>query len=435
MDPSSTLAPAELYEQLRQEYGAVAPVLLPGDIPAWLVLSHREAQGVLNRSSVYTCDPTVWTPLRDGTLPADSPLRPITQPQPLIAFTDGAEHARFRNAVTTSLASLHRHGIRRHVNRHADRLIDRFISAGRADLVRDFAEQLPILVIAHQFGIPPEQAPQLGIALRDLVRGNEGALDANAFVASAMRDLVAQKKKTPGRDFASALLAHEAGLDDHEVEEHLRHALVAANENTVNLLANALLVVLTDQRFRGNLSGGQMTLPDALHLVMWDNPPLALVPNRFATGPTTLGGQQIQRGDMVMVSIAAGNRDPQVRPAGVSMAGNRAHLAFGNGPHECPGADIGLSIAETGIDRLLTRLLEVQLTKYKEELPVEVSLISSRLLSLPVTFTPGKPVTSPADPAPATPPSARVEQPSPESREAAAPAPRSWWPLFFRRRR
>ncbi|GHE73948.1 hypothetical protein [Streptomyces vinaceus] len=69
-------------------------------------------------------------------------------------------------------------------------------------------------------------------------------------------------------------------------------------------------MILTDSRFRGNLSGGQMTLPDALEQVLWDHPPLAVVPTRWATCDIEVGGTQIAAGDMVMLGLAAGNVDP-----------------------------------------------------------------------------------------------------------------------------
>lgn len=99
-------------------------------------------------------------------------------------------------------------------------------------------------------------------------------------------------------------MQHEAGLTDDEVLEHLRVVLLAANETTVNLIADTLKMVLTDQRFRTHLSGGHMTLADALDQVLWDAAPMSLVAGRWATGDTELGGQQIKAGDMLLLGLA-----------------------------------------------------------------------------------------------------------------------------------
>jgi hypothetical protein len=68
------------------------------------------------------------------------------------------------------------------------------------------------------------------------------------------------------------------------------------------------------------------------------------------------------------------------------MHGNRSHLAFGGGPHECPGQDIGRVIAEVGVDALLTRLPDVQLACDEDELGWWASISNRHLVELPVKF-------------------------------------------------
>ena len=90
--------------------------------------------------------------------------------------------------------------------------------------------------------------------------------------------------------------------------------LIVAYETTVNLIANVLRMVLTDPRFRARLSGGHMTVPDAVEQTLWDEPPFTTVLGRWAIGDTELGGQQIKAGDMLLVGIAAGQHRSAVRP-------------------------------------------------------------------------------------------------------------------------
>ncbi|MFF8293266.1 cytochrome P450 [Streptomyces sp. NPDC016309] len=384
--PEAEARPYALYEQLRAEHGTVAPVLLYGDEPAWLVLGHRENLEVL-RSPRFSSDSRHWRAIKEGTLAPDSPLLPITAPQPLVALTDGAEHARLRQAVTESLARVNRPRMRRYITRYATRLIDDVITAGRADLVADFARKLPAQVVCQQLGIQESDALTVGAAVADMISGGESAMASNDLVVEIVRDLVERKRRQPGDDLASWLLVHQAGLTDEEVREHLRLVLVAALEPTANLIASALRMVLTDGRFRGHLSGGQMTLPDALEQVLWDHPPLAVVPTRWATGDTQLGGKRIMAGDMVMLGLAAGNVDPGIRPdPTIPMHGNRSHLAFGAGVHECPGQDLGRTIAEAGIDLLLERIPDLRLAVGNDQLQVVGTWMSRRLTSLPVTF-------------------------------------------------
>lgn len=209
-----------------------------------------------------------------------------------MALTDGTEHARLREAVTEGLAGVNRHRLRRYITRYAVRLIDGFVGEGKADLVADFALKLPAFVVAHQLGIPESAALSVGAAVSDMISGGEAALAGNQLVVETVHDLVESRKLQPGDDLASRLLAHPQGLTDEEVRQHLRLVLVGALEPTANLIANTLRMILTDSRFRGNLSGGQMTLPDALEQVLWDHPPLAVVPTRWATCDIEVGGTQ-----------------------------------------------------------------------------------------------------------------------------------------------
>jgi cytochrome P450 len=434
--PEADADPLALYERLRREHGAVAPVLLPGDRPAWLVLGHRENLEVARTPSLFSRDSRLWRDMQQGKVPPDHPLAPLTMWQPLCVFADGEEHARLRKAVTESLSRFEARGIRRYVTRFAHQLIDEFEPEGKADLVEQFADQLPLRVITQLFGMPEHYGPRLTDAAKDMIRGSETAVASNDYITDALQDLVDRKRAEPGHDVASKLLEHPAKLSNDEVREHLRVVLVSANEPTVNLIANTLRLVLTDQRFRATLAGGHMTLPDALEQVLWDEPPMTTNIGRWATGDAQLAGKTINSGDMLLLGLAAGNADPQIRPdKSTPMHGNRSHLAFSGGPHECPGQDLGRAIVDTGIDTLLTRIPDLRLAVPEEKLSWETALMSRRLVALPVEFAarrrdggPGPGAGSPSVELPPlrTPEPASAPMP-PEAPPAEHP---SWWTSF-----
>ncbi|MFG1810102.1 cytochrome P450 [Streptomyces sp. NPDC049040] len=396
--PEADADPKGLYEKLRAEHGPVAPVLVHGDLPAWLVLGYRENLEVARTPSRFARDPRTWRDMAQGKVPADHPLGPMVTWWPVVNFTDGPVHERLRGAVIDSLQGFDRRGIRRYVTRFTHHLVDGFSTAGHADLTADFAAQLPTLVMTQLIGAPEEAGPRLVRAAQDMVNGTETALESDQYVTSVLQQLVEARTANPGRDITTWLLEHEAGLGPEEVLAHVRVILIAAVQTTANLIANTLEMVLTDRRFRANLSGGHMTLPDALEQVLWDQPPINTVLGRWATGDTVLGGQQIKAGDMLLLGLAAGNvdPDPEVRPdLSAPVHGNRAHLAFSAGPHECPGQDIGRAIADTGIEVLLTRLPDLELAEPLGDLQRNGSLMFQQLAALPVVFSP-RPVRGPA---------------------------------------
>ncbi|MEU0425573.1 cytochrome P450 [Streptomyces canus] len=376
-----------VYEELRAEYGPVAPALLHDDVPIWVVLGHSENMHMVRNPSQFCRNTRLWSALQDGTVKPDHPLMPHFAWQPICSHAEGDEHLRLRGAVTGAMSTIDHRGIRRYINRATQQLVNKFCRQGRADLVGQFAEHLPMVVMCEILGMPEEYNDQIVQAARDMPKGSETAIASNAYLMDVLMRLTARRRADPRDDFTSHLINHPANLTDDEVGQHLRIILVAAYEATANLIANVMRVVLTDPRFRAQLNGGQMTVPQAVEQSLWDEPPFSTVLPYIAKQDTDLGDQRIRKGDALILGIAPGNVDPRVRPdPKAHMQGNRSHLAFGGGAHECPGQDIGRVIAEVGVDALLTRLPDVQLACDEDELGWWASISNRHLVELPVKF-------------------------------------------------
>jgi cytochrome P450 len=379
----------DLYEDLREEHGAVAPVLLHDDVPMWIVLGHAENLHMVTSPAEYCRDSRIWTPLKEGRVSPDNPLMPHITWEPICSHTEGEEHQRLRGAVMAAMSTINHRALRRYINRYTQRLVNRFCEKGHADLVSQFADHLPMAVMCEILGLPEEYNERMVHAARDMLKGTETAIASHAYVMEKLSELTARRRQEQEEDFASELISHPAGLTDDEVTKHLWLVLMAAYEATANLLANALRMVLTDDRFYARLNGGQMTVMEAVEQSLWDEPPFSAVFAYYAKQDTELGGKRIRKGDGLLFAPVAGNIDPRVRPdLSANMKGNRSHLAFGGGPHECPGQDIGRAIAEVGVDALLMRLPDVQLDCDEEELRYRESISSRHLIELPVRFDP-----------------------------------------------
>ncbi|MFJ4035637.1 cytochrome P450 [Streptomyces griseoluteus] len=408
-----------LYERLREKHGPVAPVLLHDDVPMWVVLGHAENLHMVRSPSQYTRDSRGWTPLLEGMVKPDHPLMPHIARQPICAHAEGDEHQRLRAAVTAAMDTIDHRGLRRSINSSTQELVNRFCGRGRADLVSQFAEHLPMAVMCEILGMPEEFDDRMVQAARDALKGTDTAIQSHAYVMEALSGLTTRRRARPEDDVTSHLVTHPAGLSDDEVREHLRLLLFAAYETTANLLANALRMVLTEPGFRARLNGGQMTVPEAIEQSLWDEPPFSTVLGYYAKQDTELGGQRIRRGDGLLFAPAPGNVDPRVRPDPTAhMKGNRSHLAFGGGPHECPGQDIGRAIADIGVEALLTRLPDIRLECAEEDLRWRSSIASRHLVSLPVLFEP-KPKQD-VNRAPS------MSSLHPHRAEAPVPQPRAW---------
>lgn len=385
--PDAALDPHSIYGRLRKEHGAVAPVLLEGDIPAWLVLGYRENRRVLDNARQFSRDSRIWRDWKEGRVEATSPLIQMLGWRPDCVSQDGEPHRRLRGAVTDNLQSIAGRGIRRHVTHFANKQIDAFADEGSADLVGDYAEYLPMLVLTRLFGLPAAEGHNLAVSCAQVIKGGEGALAHNDRIMEILGELAERKHAEPGADFTTGLLGHEASLDDDEILSHLRLVLITAHTTTSNLLARVLQLILTDTSRLAGLVSGQLNITTVVEEVMWNTPPLAVLPGRFATADLELAGHHIKEGDLLVLGLTAGNLDPEIRPdTGVSIQGNQSHLAFSGGAHECPGQNIGQAIIETAVDVLVHRLPGLRLAVPADDLTSTASTWEARLDSLPVEF-------------------------------------------------
>ncbi|MHB9754844.1 cytochrome P450 [Streptomyces sp. BYX5S] len=380
---------AGVYEKLRAEHGQVAPVLIHDDVRMWAVLGHSENLHMVTSTSLFNRDARNWNELLNGNVKPKHPLAPVFSWQPITSFNEGEAHRRLRDAVDSAVETINHRDLRRSINRATQEIINRFSERGHCEVVREFAEHLPMMVMLDIIGAPDAYSERFVQAARDMIKGTETAIASNEFIMGVLMELTRRRRNDPREDLTSHLLTHPAALTDDEVGGHLRLILIAAYEATANLIANVLRVVLTDPRFRARLNGGQMTVPEAVEQSLWDEPPFSAMCGYFAKTDTELGGQHIRAGDGLLFGIQPGNACPVIRPEpGAHMQGNRSHLAFGGGPHECPGQDIGRAVAEIGVDAFLMRLPDAELSVSEAELSWTSTILSRHLVALPVEFTP-----------------------------------------------
>ncbi|WP_431679850.1 cytochrome P450 [Kitasatospora sp. KL5] len=434
--PAVSDDPHGLYARLREQYGPVAPIELEPGVEAWLVIGYPELLELTRNEQLFSKDSRRWRVPREGRLAADSRLLPMTVWRPTLLNLDGAEHQRLRAAVADTLARIDHRQLRTTTEAAANALIDSWGPDGTADLIAQYARRLPLLVFTQLLGLPAEAGPHLIELISHFVDSSEKSVRANAEFQAILVDLVKRRREQPGADLTSWLLAHQAGLTDEEAVHHLVVILVAGNETTINWTGNALRLLLTDRRFRSTLTGGRLSVSDALDEVLWRDPPTQNFPGRWATSDTVLGGQYISAGDMLVLGLAGANADPSVHgPDGIG--GNRAHLAWGAGRHVCPAQHPARLIVETAVETLLHRLPDLQLAVPAAELKWRPSPWSRALVDLPVlysAFTPPRPAATSERPT-WTPPT--VSPPSDSTPSAATstprtpgsgkPARRSWW--------
>ncbi|MGW4367093.1 cytochrome P450 [Nocardia takedensis] len=386
--------PHRLYHEMRREHGPVVAVELPGGFPAWLVIGYREMHQVTSDPELFPRDVGMWNQWPN--IPEDWPLRPmIGTPMPSIYFTAGAEHRRHVAMVEPALDSVDPFALRRTCEDLADRLIDGFCGKGEADLVAQYAEPLPVLALAWILGFPDEDGPRLAWTLKALADGGADAQAAYGQFMGHMQNLVAATKALPLDNLVSRMLSHGHAFTDEEYANDLMAITAAGHLPTADWIGNSVRLMLTDDRFAAALGGGRHSVGQAMNEVLWEDTPTQILAGRWAARDTRLGDRAIRRGDMLLLGLAAANADPHVRQHASdsvepAYSGNCAHFAFSHGEYRCPfpAQQIAEIIARTGIEVLLDRLPDIDLSVPAQALVRRPSAFLRGMTSLPVRFTP-----------------------------------------------
>ncbi|MBV1936764.1 cytochrome P450 [Streptomyces sp. BV286] len=396
--PRFRAEPDALYRELRREYGAVAPVLLDADIPAWLVLGYRELHQVTGDPVLFSRDSGLWN--QWARVPDGWPMLPmIGGGHSSVLHTVGERHRERVALIGDALEAVGSHELRTHAERFADELIDAVCAEGEADLVGHYAALLPVRVLATLYGFADEQGPGLVAALNDMVDGGEEAVAGQRHVAAAMAHLVADRAARPADDVVSRLLAsgrtsRGPALTHEEVAQDLVVMMAAGHQPTAGWIGNSLRLMLTDDRFAASLFGGRRSVAEAMNEVLWEDTPTQNVAGRWASRDTRLGGRPVRAGDLLLLGLQAANHDPQVRTHGTALTGgNSAHFSFGHGQHRCPfpAQEIAEVVARTAVEVVLDRLPDVDLAVPAAALTRRPSPWLGGLTNLPVRFTPTAP--------------------------------------------
>jgi cytochrome P450 len=224
-------------------------------------------------------------------------------------------------------------------------------------------------------------------------------------------------------------------LTDEEMVHQLVVLMGAGTEPEQNLIANGLRLLLSDDRFGGDLSGGNLPVEDALDEILWVDPPMANYATTYPLEDIDFAGVRLPKDQPVVISFAAANTDPALKSE--SIAGNRAHLAWSAGPHTCPAQGQARLIASVAIEKILDGLPDMELAVPVDQLEWRPGPFHRALASLPVRFPP-VPVHSSSDeipagdsrwktsprPLPSTQPAATS---TPKQPSSASRVPRRWW--------
>ncbi|MFC9997246.1 cytochrome P450 [Nocardia sp. NPDC127526] len=369
------------YREMRRRYGSLVPVELAPGVPATLVIGYHDAVRILNDPEHFPADPRVW----QETVPDDSPVKPMLQWYPNVLRNSGAVHARYRQANVAAVDGVDLHGLHAIVEREALPLINSFCEQGEAELISQYAMPLVFAGLNDMLGCPPDIGARVAAGMAALFDSvDENAALGMQMLSEALLELIALKRREPGDDMVTRLLQHNAALDDTEMLYNIISIYGAGLEPQQNLIINTLRLILTDDRFAGDVLGGSLSTRDALDEVLFNDPPMANFSVSYPRQPMLINGTWLPAHQPVVISMTGCNNDPAI--SGGERIGNRSHLAWSLGPHACPARSVASLVAQEAIDQLLDALPELRLAVPVDELVWRPGPFHRALAALPVVF-------------------------------------------------
>lgn len=382
-------------EELRRR----SPVIWNRTYGYWYVTGYDEVAEVARDSETFT--PRFEEQAGDGLycigimgVPRDEGLPPVG-----IAEAGAGRHTALRRAINPFMLPAAVSRDRPFLEQAAAWCLDQRIGSGSMDMVLDFTNPVPAIWTMKLVGLPLTQwqhwaeyfhaATAFGRQMPEF----QAAVARTPEMIAEVKEVLGERRRDPGDDLISRLIALETDgrpMTDDELVAVMWNLIGGGVDTTTSLTSLALIHLADHPELRARLAGDPEARSAACEeYLRWTTVNEAL--SRTCTRDTVLGGQQIRRGEFLMMSWLAADHDPAVfdDPGAVDI--DRApnpHLAFGLGPHRCIGLHAARVMFEVMLREVLTRIPDYEIDRDRTEYYRGNPKLHG-VVKMPVTFAPG----------------------------------------------
>jgi cytochrome P450 len=299
-----------------------------------------------------------------------------------LIFMDPPEHTRLRKLLNKGFSPAAIEALRPQVEAIVDRMLEPLQHGSEVELMREFANPMPVRIICEMLGIPQELNETFVNWSRAiaLFRGSpdrtveqaKAAQDALIELTEFFRKTVAERKRNKGNDLISLLIdIEEEGevLTEEELYAQCIALLFAGHETTRNLIGNGMYTLLKHPQETAELrENTEMIRTTVEELLRYESP--VQFTARVLKEDIEICGQRIPRKWTILCMLGAANRDPKrfKDPNTLDLKRlNNQHLAFSAGPHACIGGQLARLEGQIAIQNLVQRFPNMKLTGPKPE--------------------------------------------------------------------
>lgn len=297
----------------------------------------------------------------------------VPDEEQLVSEIPEPRHGHVRRIINSAIAQ-HRIGrVEPYCAQLCHELLDDLLAVdGPVDLLPGYVTPIPSSVIAHLLGAPVEDFPLWVRWSDEVVQGTyptqnrnergEGFTGAHPEFAAYVDGLIAERRAEPRDDFITRLLQTEVDgrrLTDTEARTQLVFLFISGNETTRHLVANLTWTLAERPDLFAALAADRSLVPLAVEESLRLDPPVRFL-MRNCMADTELHGEHLAPPDKVVFGLGSANRDTEhfddPHEFRLDRPDPRSHLAFGGGPHVCPGSSLARLEARIAVEVLLDRV-------------------------------------------------------------------------------
>ena len=369
MDPEYLRDPFRIWDQLR---GSCPIPHTDRRKSTWMPLRYEDVTAIAH-------DVEHFSSVKVAVIPADEDADPVEFEGPNLAYglppisSDPPLHTWTRRLLLPWFSHKRVESYMPMTRELCRGLLDSFADTGRADAAADYAQQIPVRVIAHILGVSPDLSDTFTGWVRDVLefaddeerrrRGVEGLL--HYFVAE-----LEQRRAEPGDDLLSALLTAEVEgqtVDDGIVLGMAALVLIAGVDTTWSAIGSSLWHLATHPDDRKRLVAEPELMATALEELLRAYSPVTMA--REVTEDIVYAGCPMRAGDKVLMNFPAANRDPEAFADAGEVVLDRTHnrhVAFGSGIHRCAGSNLARMELQVALEEWLARIPDFSLAQGQE---------------------------------------------------------------------
>jgi cytochrome P450 len=357
--------PYPFYARMRAE----APVLKWEQYGYWCFATHAHVSALLRDRRFGRQIMHVATREELGLAPVPERLKPFYdfESHSLLEL-EPPVHTRLRSLINRAFIARQVDQLKPKITKLANDLIDQCESASEVDLLPGYATPIPVIVICELLGVPTDMADQLLTWSHDMVAmymaRRDKTVEWNAVTAtiafsSYIRNLIADRRKSPADDLISHLIRakdEDGALSEDELVTTAILLLNAGHEATVHAIGNAVKMLL-EQPALPSITGN--AVDEALRF----DAPLHLF-TRYALEDIEFAGIKLRKGEEIGLLLGSANRDEarfEMPDRFDPTRTNNAHVSFGAGIHFCIGAPLARLEMQVALETLFTRLPRLRL--------------------------------------------------------------------------